>query len=253
MSSSLPKLANTYTTLLKENDLSHEVLLKKVQDNTNEMKSNRLKMGEDSRVDEAIMITFLTSAFNDIASAYNKYLLFKNENERNNIKDKETDLKKFIELKNNIDKYTQLQIRKNAIEQDLNQNNLDPKSKEKHERDLKKIYEDINTLSDFFGYANEPDFIKNLEISEEKWYGKEGAEYLKNLRDLVPETLGEFREAGILSSDELSIKEIIESGVLDNSINKIKKELVNLESVKAVSELISSEGNKTTTNNLEQN
>lgn len=246
-------LGNIYTTQLKENDLVNKVLMKKIQDNTSEMKNNRIKIGEDSRVDEAIMITFFTSMISDVTNAYNRYMLYKNEQEKTALKDKEKDLKRFMELKNNIDKCTQLQIRKSALEKELNEKQLDPKTKVKHENDLKKIYEELNTLYDFFGYANEPDFVKNLEISEEKWYGKEGAEYLKNLRDLVPETLGEFREAGILNSSELSIKEIIESGVLDSSIDKVKKELINLDSIKAIDELLNSDESKLHTQNVEQN
>lgn len=250
---SIAGLGNIYTTQLKENDLVNKVLMKKIQDNTSEMKNNRIKIGEDSRVDEAIMITFFTSMISDVTNAYNRYMLYKNEQEKTSLKEKEKDFKRFIELKNNIDKCTQLQIRKNALEKELNEKQLDPKTKVKHENDLKKIYEDLNTLYDFFGYANEPDFAKNLEISEEKWYGKEGAEYLKNLRDLVPETLGEFREAGILNSSELSIKEIIESGVLDSSINKVKKELINLDSIKTIDELLNSDESKLHTQNVEQN
>ena len=59
------------------------------------MKNNRIKIGEDSRVDEAIMITFFTSMISDVTNAYNKYMLYKNEQEKTTLKDKEKDLKRF--------------------------------------------------------------------------------------------------------------------------------------------------------------
>jgi hypothetical protein len=251
----LAGLANTYKAEIEKKDLSLKVLMKKTQDNTAELKRNgaQIKIGEDSKVDEAMMATFLTSMFKDLPKAYEAFAAYKAEKEMQGLKDKQQSLKDFIKLDENIKKYTKLNIEKTAIEKKLSQENLTPNVKEKHQNDLQKILGDMNDLADFFGYANEPDFIEELQISEEKWYGPEGAKYLREIRDLSSETLGEFVDAGVLNSQELSVDSILKDGVLDNSINKIKKELVALESVNSLTNLISEENQKSTTTDVGQN
>lgn len=250
----LTSLSNTYTNLINSKELSHKLLMKKSKDNVEEMKRNvqQLKLGEDSKVDEAIMVTFFTSVFKDVTKAYNAFMLYKAENQLNTLKEKQESLNKFIELNENINKYTQLNIKRTALEKKLNEENLTSNEKSKHEKDLTKVLEDMENISDFFGYANDPDFTKNLEISEEKWYGKAGAEYLRDIRNLVPETLGEFRDVGVLNSQELSIDEILNNGVLDNSMDKIKEKLIELDGINTIKDLISKESDIGVSNNLEQ-
>lgn len=251
---SLVKMSNPYTQTLEKKELGLKLLLQKSKENMDSLKreSNRLNIGEDSKADEAVLISFLGSICSDVGKAYTEYKKMGAEKEVEALRDKSERIERFNKIKENIDNYTKLNIEKRALEEKLNNQDLSKKEQAKTENSLLTNAKKMNDIADFFGYANEPDFMKNLEISEEKWYGEAGAEYLKGIRELSTSKLGEFVDAGILSPTELSTESILANGVLDNSLDKIKTSIAGLESLSHLKDLAETV-NATANTNLEVN
>ena len=108
----LKNISNIYTEERKAHELRLGILGQKIKESAERIKQNntQLQLGDDSKVDEAVMITFLASMFEDMPTAYNTFMQLRAEKAHAANEKRIQNLEDFIKAKENIDKYTALDI-----------------------------------------------------------------------------------------------------------------------------------------------
>jgi hypothetical protein len=164
------------------------------------------QLGDDSKVDEAIMISFFASLYDDITKAYRAFQEFhlerKTENlekEKGVLQRKIDNINEFKEQGERINIYTALNIEKSSLEKKIKTLELNQKNNKDNgvveitdqpdelliaQNRLIKVIQDMDDIADFYGYDTNEDFMVKLESSEKLWYGETAAEHLQSLRKL---------------------------------------------------------------------
>ncbi|WP_323585546.1 hypothetical protein [Aliarcobacter butzleri] len=216
---------NPYSQKIKLSKVKSETLFKTITQNIKDMKNanKKVSLGEDSKVDESILISIISTMFNDFTKTYDFYKKYFLDNKIKKLEAKEKTLKEVYELKEKIDKYTQLQIEKNMEEKKLQNPEISSKEKDLTLKKLKNIIDNMQEIAEFFGYKDDSSLKEEVERAEKKWYGEEVASVLKDFRDLNETTIASFEQMDLLNNffeTPLNMNEV--TGVID----KIKQEIL---------------------------
>lgn len=227
MKSTMGQLGNKYAEMKAEFEAKKEVLLsrlKKVAKNMQDA-SAKMNMGDDGKVDEAVLISFFAALYGDTANAYQAFRelylqnkLNANEEMQDRLQQKIDRLKDFQEANKRIQRYTALNIEKSKLQQKLDEPGLTANEQRNHESRLSEVMGNMKEISAFYGYESDRDFLKELERSEQKWYGEDGAEVLKELRGLTPETESTVL-GGAIDPDDLLRDSELSSEVVNRVMN----------------------------------
>lgn len=225
VSKTLQPATNPYSQKIKSSKVKSEILFKTITENIKDMKNanKKISLGEDSKVDESILLSIISTMFNDFTKTYDFYKKYFLDNKIKKLEEKEKTLKEVYELKEKIDKYTQLQIEKNMEEKKLQNPEISSKEKDLSLKKLKNIIDNMQEIAEFFGYKDDNSLKEEVERAEKKWYGEEVASVLKDFRDLNETTIASFEQMDLLNNffdSPLNMNEV--TGVMD----KIKQEIL---------------------------
>lgn len=225
VSKALQPPTNPYSQKIKSSKVKSEILFKTITENIKDMKNanKKISLGEDSKVDESILLSIISTMFNDFTKTYDFYKKYFLDNKIKKLEEKEKTLKEVYELKEKIDKYTQLQIEKNMEEKKLQNPEISSKEKDLSLKKIKNIIDNMQEIAEFFGYKDDNSLKEEVERAEKKWYGEEVASVLKDFRDLNETTIASFEQMDLLNNffdSPLNMNEV--TGVMD----KIKQEIL---------------------------
>lgn len=225
VSKTLQPPTNPYSQKIKSSKVKSEILFKTITENIKDMKNanKKISLGEDSKVDESILLSIISTMFNDFTKTYDFYKKYFLDNKIKKLEEKEKTLKEVYELKEKIDKYTQLQIEKNMEEKKLQNPEISSKEKDLSLKKIKNIIDNMQEIAEFFGYKDDNSLKEEVERAEKKWYGEEVASVLKDFRDLNETTIASFEQMDLLNNffdSPLNMNEV--TGVMD----KIKQEIL---------------------------
>ncbi len=215
---------NPYTHMINLKKAEAGRLKEKINQNSKEIKNNlkKIVLGEDSKVDEAIVVSFLFSVFSNFNSAIDIYRKIAADKRVANLEEKEATRQRLIELKQKVNEYNQLQIEKTLEEKKLSDPNISNTDKKMSMEKLLKIAEDMKNLAEFFGYADESKLKQEIEKAEKLWYGEEVAKVLNDFRNLDDNTLSKFEDLGIINENfKEELTDINISSVLDKIRNEV--------------------------------
>ena len=183
----LEPLSNNYREQIDEKAAKQNALKGMMRKRVQSMKETaaQLQLGDDAKaVDEAVLVTFLATLFENVHAAWNRYqelgLDYRYAQEENGVKlegklDAFDRFRKHPEL---LSDFTRLSVMKHAIEKVSSGNSSESACQ------LDEVNKGIAEIADFYGYSNEQHFQKALEEAEIKFYGEGGASVFKKLRDL---------------------------------------------------------------------
>ncbi|PHR58980.1 MAG: hypothetical protein COA44_02195 [Arcobacter sp.] len=229
----LDPLSNNYQDKIKENSLNQEVLQKKLSAHAKNLTDTvtQMQLGDDSKVDEAIMISFFANLFQNLAKGYRQFQalgyqikLDDFEAENKELSKKIDTFKAFTDQASRVNLYTQLNIEKTSLESTINVLQKQAlKNKEEGivevmdideigntQKRLLKVDLEMDSIAEFYDYDTNEEFMSELEVSEEKWYGEGGALYLRAARTLDLEPAEELLKtsAGLSSMDKEKVAEL---------------------------------------------
>jgi len=179
----LEQLSNNYQEQIDEKEAKQNALAGMMHKRAQSMKeaAAQLQLGDDAKaVDEAVLVTFLATLFENINAAWNRYqelgLDYRNDQEENGVKlegklDAFDRFKKHPEL---LSEFTRLSVMKHAIKKF---------PKETSGSQLVELEKNMTEIAEFYGHASEQDFRTALEAAEIKWYGDHALAF-KELRGL---------------------------------------------------------------------
>lgn len=223
----LSKAENPYTHKINIKKAESNKLGQKIEQNLKDLKNNvkKIVIGEDSKVDEAILISFFSSIFsnfNNAAELFKKALVDK---KIQSLEEKEKNREKLFELKQKVDQYNHLQIEKNIETKKMQDPNISTEDKQFSAKRLQKIAKEMQDLSEFFGYSDENKLIEEMEAAEKLWYGEEVATVLKDFRNLDDSTLAKFEDIGLVND---TFKESFSESPISTILDKIRSEVSTL-------------------------
>ena len=223
----LSKAENPYTHKINIKKAESNKLGQKIEQNLKDLKNNvkKIVIGEDSKVDEAILISFFSSMLSNFNNAVELYKKAMVDKRIESLEEKEKNREKLFELKQKIDQYNQLQIEKNLETKKMENPNISTENKEFSAKRLYKIAKEMQDLADFFGYSDENKLIEKMEAAEKLWYGEEVATVLKDFRNLDDLTLAKFEDIGLIDD---TFKESFSESPITAVLDKIRSEVSTL-------------------------
>ncbi|OGS70682.1 MAG: hypothetical protein A3F91_09215 [Flavobacteria bacterium RIFCSPLOWO2_12_FULL_35_11] len=239
MASTLEQIGNGYSEEIKERATKNSVMRKKMESSARNMQNAiAMQLGDDGRVDEAVMISFCAALFSDITKAFQEYKkisyekqLEDGERSKNILQEKLDSLKKFQESAERSNRYTRLKMEQAALEKKSSQDNTPAAEKKSMLAELKKIGKEIDKIVEFYGKVNEGEYVKSLEKAESLWYG-DGAEFISKLRGMsledIQATFKEKVDIDLLFKDEDYTREFVKGvieGVVDGEISNLFADL----------------------------
>lgn len=202
-------LSNVYQEEIEKNQLEKKEVLGKLKKNNSEMNKNLLeaniKLGEDSKVEEVVLVTFLTSLYKNFNDAYEAYKRLKErtieerfDGKIETAEEKAEKIKEFQEKADKANEYTQLNIEKVALEKELQKQDLSAAKKEENETKLVQVTKKMFDIQDLFEFAGDSkEFIDELNKYENDVYGEEAAKEINELREASGDTLKDFAAQGV--------------------------------------------------------
>lgn len=210
----LAKISNNYQNQIKKIEQEGVTLKKKLGENAKHMQKNlenlkKILLGDDSRVEEAVLIGFLTSIYGTMQEAYNSYKemtgnkgVEANQTRKEQLEKNLKDIEEFKKKSEMIKKYNQLKVQESAIKKSNENPQTTDKQKELNTHSLKDVFSGMKKIEDFFGFAEDSaKFAEEIEKFEIKTYGEKAHQMLEELRNLEPETLLKLEKDGIKLED----------------------------------------------------
>jgi hypothetical protein len=253
----LAKISNNYQNELNKIEEEAKTIKKKLGENAKKMQKNldslrKILLGDDSRVEEAVLIGFLTSIYSTIQEAYDSYkeMTIKKEETDNQTRKEQLeknlkDIEEFKKKSEMINKYNKLKVQQSAIEKSNQNPQTTEKQKGLNTQSLKEIYSGMKKIEDYFGFAEDGvKFAEEIEKFELETYGEKAHQMLEDLRNLEPETLLKLEKEGIKLEDIINdedeeliakvaekVREIANLSVEETleEINNITKEIDSVE------------------------
>jgi len=211
------KQKNPYQQKIDERQIQAQTLKEQIQKNLNDIERHSqtaMQIGHDGRVDEAIMLTFLTSL---LESTINSYKAIKTAFKQRELNLIEQRIKDLIEAKNkdssleqdmkDLNNYQVLNVQASVLRQELKDPSLSGKEKQAKQKKLDVIVDKMETIRE---KLKEPDdketpteakFEKRIEKPQKTYFGEKGAQNFKDFRNFsgsFPELL---EQAGIDKKD----------------------------------------------------
>ncbi len=223
----LSKAENPYTHKINIKNAESGKLKEKIEQNIRELKNNTKKivLGEDSKVDEAILVSFFASMFSNFNNAVDLFKKAMIDKKIESLEQKEKNRERLFELKQKVDQYNQLQIEKNLETKKMSDSNISKEDQELSAQKLYKIAKEMQDLAEFFGYADENILKEKMENAEKLWYGEEVSKILQDFRNLDETTLGKFEDIGLIDSD---FKESFSESPIVTVLDKIRSQISTL-------------------------
>lgn len=243
----MEKISNKYLEMQQELLLEKKILFKKMRDSSEKIKNSlaTMQLGDDSKVEEALMLSFLMAIYQDVEKAYNRYreLGLKKEIEEletnntlsNNsdirIEKKLTTLEKFSIHPQKLNKYYRHSMKKTLLESDIANKFINEDEKSKAYLELEKILKEMDAISNFYEHKNNKEFLIELKKAEINQYGENWAGTLELLRTITLPTD---------TLKELNIEDVNFRTVVDNEdgFNAFIKQFQERLAEKAMSETI---------------
>lgn len=247
------ELRNKYQEKMDTDALRQKGLAKKLGEQTRLAREYAQKMmiGDDAKVGEAVIMSFFASVYGDIATAFRAYKeqRLKDELERTKESIEKTaerikTLKEAEDKTRKINEFTRLNIQKAALEQKMSGETLSSSERASAEKSLGDIIKKIEKTADYF--EKSPEFLKKaVEKTEKDWFGN-SAELLKEMRSLTPDfkekVLSAVTKDELINSDALVerlVKEVSSSIIENDLVEATMKELASKALKATPSELIS--------------
>ncbi|MDD5373313.1 MAG: hypothetical protein PHO62_07815 [Sulfurimonas sp.] len=220
-------LHNSYKQKIEEDTLQSKAVAKKLEVASRVARDHAQKMllGDDAKVGEAVILSFFASLYGDITTAFKAYKENRLRDEHDKLKDgidknkdKIKTLKEAEDKTRKINEFTRLQIQKSALEQKLNDKTISESEKKSVLKTLGGVAEKIEKVADFFEKSVAA-MSGDVEKMEEAWLGK-SAELFKELRLLSPE----FKE-GVLKN--ISLEDLVNNdSLVDELIKKVSNSII---------------------------
>lgn len=204
---SLETISNRYTEMQAEAMVKKHVLLEKAKNaakRAQETASQLVKIGDDSKVDEAVLISWLCALYDNVTKAFNQWQalgydkrVLKLEKEHQSMQEKLDRLAEFQGHRERILRYTALNVEKNALEQKVLEHKektgigIDdvveitdaPSELYKLETRLVQVNEEMQEIATFYEHEDQTEFMAQMETAEQKWYSQSGSAYLQDIRN----------------------------------------------------------------------
>lgn len=232
------ELSNKYDDAIKTNSLEKGVLVKKLEQHARFAKevAQKILLGDDGKVGEAVIMSFFASLYGDIAKAYHAYKENRIKQEIDaldgKIKDDTNKIKSIAEAQEAVQKinnFTTLNIQKSALEQKLGDETLSQSAHGDAEKGLNGLVAKIDKIADFFEKSTGT-LTSDIEKVEKDWYG-DNAQLLQALRSLSPEIKDKLLKYisldDIIDNDSLTgnIAATLTKSIIDGDIAETMTEL----------------------------
>ena len=213
----MQKQKNPYQQKIDEKQIKTNAIKEQIQKNLKEMEKHTqtaIQIGHDGRVDEAIMLAFLTSL---LESTINSYRVIKGALKQRELNLIEQRIKDLIEAKNldstleqdmkDLNNYQVLNVQASVLRQELQDPSLSDKEKQAKQKKLDIILDKMETIREKLKEPDdketptEAEFEKRIEPAQKTYFGEKGAQNFKDFRNFsgsFPELL---EQAGIDKKD----------------------------------------------------
>ena len=213
----MQKQKNPYQQKIDEKQIKTNAIKEQIQKNLKEMEKHTqtaIQIGHDGRVDEAIMLAFLTSL---LESTINSYRVIKGALKQRELNLIEQRIKDLIEAKNldstleqdmkDLNNYQVLNNQASVLRQELQDPSLSDKEKQAKQKKLDVIVDKMETIREKLKEPDdketptEAEFEKRIEPAQKTYFGEKGAQNFKDFRNFsgsFPELL---EQAGIDKKD----------------------------------------------------
>lgn len=207
----MQKIVNPFQLKLETRKKDFDVIKQQMQDTLKRTKESiniALQIGTDSRVDEAILFTFLANIAQTMGkSIHDIYKAVKTKQMQNQLDFIENEMNKLtnagekFELlqksSDNINKYQILSANRSSMIQAIKQGELTEAEIDNNKTKIDKIDKEMQELTNYFKVNNLAELEKEINNSEIKTYGEANAQILKDFRETTQEVKEVLRGGGI--------------------------------------------------------